>query len=194
MNNFWGAVSEMLLDLAVVLPPSRDRAGREHMARLAGRLGYTAVHVHPGQLEEGETETLVIAAEPAMVVIDSGEDVSGIVRSNDPMEVRRVRAVLNDVEDLRPLIVAVPISIGRTLNEAVARADRDPRFVDDDHPEVSGIFGTFEQAQDQVLELARAGAEILLLTVPDELDIADVLAQIKALVVGATPALLNRQP
>lgn len=194
MNNLWGAVSEMLLDLAVVLPPSRDRAGREHMARLAGRLGYTAVHVHPGQLEEGEAETLVIAAEPAMVVIDSGEDVSGIVRSNDPMAVRRVRAVLNDVEDLRPLIVAVPISIGRTLNEAVARADRDPRFVDDDHPEVSGIFGTFEQAQDQVLELARAGAEILLLTVPDELDIADVLAQIKALVVGATPALLNRQP
>ena len=194
MNNLWGAVSEMLLDLAVVLPPSRDRAGREHMARLAGGLGYTAVHVHPGQLEEGEAETLVIAAEPAMVVIDSGEDVSGIVRSNDPMAVRRVRAVLNDVEDLRPLIVAVPISIGRTLNEAVARADRDPRFVDDDHPEVSGIFGTFEQAQDQVLELARAGAEILLLTVPDELDIADVLAQIKALVVGATPALLNRQP
>lgn len=184
----------MLLDLAVVLPPSRDRAGREHMARLAGRLGYTAVHVRPGQLEEGETESLVDAAEPAMVVIDNGDDVVGIVRSNDPMEVRRVRAALDEGDDLRPLIVAVPISIGRTLNEAVARADRDPRFVGEAHPENSGIFGTFEQAQHQVLELARAGAEVLLLTVPDELDIADVLAQVKALVVGATPALLDRQP
>ncbi|MFZ8980179.1 MAG: hypothetical protein ACO21P_12195 [Candidatus Nanopelagicales bacterium] len=43
-----------------------------------------------------------------------------------------------------------------------------------------------------MLELARAGAEVLLLTVPDELDIADVLAQIRALVVGATPALFQR--
>lgn len=184
----------MLLDLAVVLPPSRDRAGREHMARLAGRLGYTAVHVHPGQLEDGETETLVTAADPAMVVVDSGEDVVGVVRSNDPVEVRRIRAVLDQGEDLRPLMVAVPISIGRTLNEAVARADRDSRFVGPNHPEVAGIFGTFEQAQHQVLELARAGAEILLLTVPDELDIADVLAQVRALVVGATPALLDRRP
>lgn len=186
-------MSQMLLDLAVVLPPSRDRAGREHMARLAGRLGYTAVHVPPGQLEDGETETLVAAAEPAMLVVDSGEEVLGIVRRNDPMEVRRVRSVLDLQEDLRPLIVAVPISIGRTLNEAVARAERDPRFVGDDHPKASGIFGTFEQAQHQVLELARAGAEMLLLSVPDELDIADVLAQVKALVVGATPALLDRQ-
>jgi 4-hydroxy-3-methylbut-2-en-1-yl diphosphate synthase IspG/GcpE len=57
---------------------------------------------------------------------------------------------------------------------------------------VCGIFGTFEQAQEQVLELARAGAEVLLVTVPDEQDIADVLAQVRALVVGATPALLER--
>jgi alkanesulfonate monooxygenase SsuD/methylene tetrahydromethanopterin reductase-like flavin-dependent oxidoreductase (luciferase family) len=88
--------------------------------------------------------------------------------------------------------VAIPISIGRTYNEAVARADRDERFVGDAHPRESGIFGTFEQAQEQVLELARAGAEVLLVTVPHELDVADVLAQVKALVVGATPALFDR--
>jgi hypothetical protein len=57
---------------------------------------------------------------------------------------------------------------------------------------VSGVFGTFEQAQQQVLALARAGAEVLLVTVPDELDVADVLAQVRALVVGATPALFRR--
>jgi len=42
-----------------------------------------------------------------------------------------------------------------------------------------------------VLALARAGAEVLLLTVPHEQDVADVLAQVRALVVGATPALLQ---
>jgi hypothetical protein len=76
------------------------------------------------------------------------------------------------------------------MNEAVARADREPRFAGDRHPRVSGIFGTFEQAQEQVLALARAGADGLVVDVPVELDFADVLAQVKALVVGATPALL----
>ena len=86
----------------------------------------------------------------------------------------------------------MPVSIGRTYNEAVARADRDPRFVGEAHPQASGIFGTFEQAQEQVLALARAGAEVLLVTLPYELDIADLLAQVKALVVGATPALFQQ--
>ena len=60
------------------------------------------------------------------------------------------------------------------------------------HPQASGIFGTFEQAQEQVLALAHAGAEVLLVTLPYELDIADLLAQVKALVVGATPALFQQ--
>lgn len=185
-------MSEVLMDLAVVMPPSRDRAGREHLARLAGRLGYTAVHVAEAVLEPDELQVLVEAAEPAMVVIDEGADAPGIVRGNDLMAVRRARADRDAAEDMRPLIVALPISIGRTRNEAVARAEREPQFTGAAHPQTFGIFGTFEQAQHQVLELARAGAEVLLLTVPDELDIADVLAQIKALVVGATPALLER--
>ena len=78
------------------------------------------------------------------------------------------------------------------MQVAEARADRDPRFVGDAHPRECGVFGTFEQAQEQVLELARAGAEVLLVTVPDDQDVADVLAQVRALVVGATPALLER--
>ncbi|MGA0879428.1 MAG: hypothetical protein ACO3TS_03235 [Candidatus Nanopelagicales bacterium] len=182
---------DQLLDLAVLMPASRDSAGREHLARLAGRLGYLAVHVQ-GELDREELESLIAAADPAMVVVDETDDIPGIVRSNDPAEVRRARSFLDAQEDQRPLIVALPISIGRTRNEAVARAAREPSFVGDSSPEVCGIFGTFEEAQEQVLELARAGAEVLLLTVPDELDIADVLAQIRALVVGATPALFQR--
>jgi alkanesulfonate monooxygenase SsuD/methylene tetrahydromethanopterin reductase-like flavin-dependent oxidoreductase (luciferase family) len=186
---------EQLLDLAIMLRSDADREERELVARLAGRLGYFAVHVPlpPGaNLPPEEIEHLADAAAPAMVVVDDGADNVGIVRRNDPELVRQARAALDAMEDRRPLIVAVPISIGRTFNEAVARADRDPRFVGDAHPRESGIFGTFEQAQEQVLALARAGAEVLLVTVPHELDVADVLAQVKALVVGATPALYNR--
>ena len=186
-------MADQLLDLAVMLHSGHTPAQREHMARLAGRLGYFAVHLPAGTGVSGdEIDALIAAADPAMVVVDESGVAPGIVHRNDPALVRQVRAALDQAEDHRPLIVAVPISIGRTRNEAVARADRDPRFVGDAHPQVTGIFGTFEQAQEQVLELARAGAEVLLLTVPDESDIADVLAQIKALVVGATPALFDR--
>ena len=185
-----------LLDLAVMLHPDDDLMAQALMARLAGRLGYFAVHVPVAagdNLPPEAIETLIEAADPAMLVIDDGAITEGIVRRNDPALVRAARATLDAREDNRPLIVAVPISIGRTFNEAMARADRDPRFVGDAHPSVSGIYGTFEQAQEQVLDLARAGAEVLLVTVPHELDVADILAQVKALVVGATPALFERE-
>jgi hypothetical protein len=188
-------VSDQLMDLAIMLKAGPDSKERELVARLAGRLGYTAVHLpieRGATLPEGEFERLTRAADPALVILDDGTDAEGIVRRNDPALVRQVRARLDEMNNSRPLIVAIPISIGRTFNEAMARAERDERFTGDAHPRESGIYGTFEQAQNQVLELARAGADVLLVTVPHELDVADVLAQIKALVVGATPALFQR--
>ena len=190
-------MSEALLDLALMLPNdlSDDRALL--VARLAGRLGFSAVHLafDPAHdtVDAEHLDRLIDAADPAMVVLDDGAATVGIVRRNDPALVRDARAALDSQDDARPLIVAVPISIGRTVNEAVARADREPTFTGDAHPRESGIFGTFEQAQEQVLALAEAGAEVLLLTVPMEADIADVLAQVRALVVGATPALFERR-
>lgn len=186
---------DQLLDLALLMNPGYDSQRRAHVATLAARLGYIAVHVPviPGEgIPSEEIDDLVDAAQPAMVILDDGLQRPGVVRRNDPEAVRRARAEIDHEEDARPLIVAVPISIGRTLNEAVARADREARFTGDRHPSVSGIFGTFEQAQEQVLALARAGAEVLLVDIPDDVDVADVLAQVRALVVGATPALLER--
>lgn len=188
-------MADQLLDLAVLLHPDDDLATQALMARLAGRLGYFAVHVSVAagaNLAPEAIETLIEAADPAMLIVDDGAANEGIVRRNDPSLVAAARRALDAREDSRPLIVAVPISIGRTMNEAMARADRDPRFVGSAHPRECGIFGTFEDAQEQVLALARAGAEVLLVTVPHELDIADILAQVKALVVGATPALFEQ--
>ncbi len=188
-------MTEQILALALMLNPAHDRASQAHLARLAGRLGFVACHLPVDEgdsIAESDMGVLIAAADPAMLVIDHGQDAVGVVRTADPSAIRETRERLDASEDDRPLIVSVPISIGRTLNEAVARADLDPRFVGDAHPRIAGIFGTFEQAQEQVLAIAEAGAEVLLVTVPDERDVADVLAQIRALVVGATPALLNR--
>lgn len=115
----------------------------------------------------------------------------GVIHENDPLLVGEARAELNDGERL---LVAVPISVGRSRTEALARADLEPRFAADHHPEQIGIFGAFEDAQEQVLALARAGADGLVLEIPLERDVADVLAQIRALVVGAAPRLREVGP
>jgi hypothetical protein len=110
------------------------------------------------------------------------------------------RAAAGLTAGAHPVVAALSASIGRTWNEAEARAGRDPRFgtgaASGDaagDPRRSGLFGTYEQAQTQVLELAAAGADGLRVTVPDEVDVADLLAQVRSVVVGATPVLHARR-
>ncbi|MGH9249328.1 MAG: hypothetical protein ACRD0W_07420, partial [Acidimicrobiales bacterium] len=88
---------------------------------------------------------------------------------------------------------AVPVSIGRTYSEADARARRDPRLSGAHDPREGGLFGTHEQAQTQALDLAAAGVDVVRVTVADEVDVADLLAQLRSLVVGATPILHARR-
>jgi len=186
-------VTRHLLNVGITLPSGIPETTMLSIATMTGRLGFATVHladVPPSDL----LERLVEAAAPALVVVDPGAEAVGVVLVNDPETVAAERTRLDAEGATRPLQVSVPISIGRTMNEAVARADREPRFTGDRHPREVGIFGTFEQAQDQVLALARAGADDLVLDVPLERDIADVLAQIRALVVGATPELVDAPP
>lgn len=190
-----------LLSLAVALPGDIAIDDAVHIARLAGRLGYAAVHVPPeAAAQPGFIEGLSETARPALVVVDeaAGEEGDGatgvgVVRANNPAEVAAARAAMTQAGVSRPLLVAIPVSIGRTMGEAVARAQREPRFAGDRHPSRAGIFGTFERAQEEVLALAEAGADGLIVDLPLERDVADVLAQVKALVVGATPELLRRR-
>lgn len=90
------------------------------------------------------------------------------------------------------LSVALTVSIGRTMSEAEARAQRDPALSGTRHPKTTGLFGTLEHAQEQALELARAGADALRATLADEQDAADLLAQLRAVAVGPTPLLHAR--
>jgi hypothetical protein len=178
-----------LLSLAVTVPPGLPAEQALALARMAGRLGFAAVHLHDAS-ETGDLDRLAAAAAPALVVVGFPAEAPGLVRANDPAAVAAARAEMDASAATRPLLVAVPISIGRTMSEAVARADLEPRFAGR-HPRDAGIFGNFEQAQEQVLELARAGADGLVLDVPLSPDVADVLAQVRALVVGATPELAD---
>jgi hypothetical protein len=195
-----------LFSLAVALPADIALEDALHIARLAGRLGYAAVHVPPeAAAEPGFIEGLSEAARPALVVVDeavldeaAGEDGDratgmGVVRANSPDQVAAARASMVGAGISRPLLVAIPVSIGRTMSEAAARAEREPRFAGGRHPSRTGIFGTFEHAQEEVLALAEAGADGLIVDLPLERDVADVLAQVKALVVGATPELRRRR-
>lgn len=191
-----------LLSLAVALPADIAIDDALHIARLAARLGYAALHMPPeAAARPGFISAVSEAARPALVVVDEaagewdeGEGSGGIVRINRPELVSAARSAMTLAGVTRPLLVAIPVSIGRTMSEAAARAEREPRFAGDRHPSRSGIFGTFERAQQEVLALAEAGADGLIVDLPLERDVADVLAQVKALVVGATPELLRRRP
>ena len=182
-----------LLSVGITLPSGLPEATALSIASMTGRLGFATLHL-ADMPPSDFLERLVDAAAPALVVVDQGTEVIGVVRVNDPQAVAAERARLDAQASTRPLQVAIPISLGRTMSEAIARAEREPRFTGERHPREVGIFGTFEQAQEQVLALARAGADDLVLDVPLERDVADVLAQIRALVVGATPELVHAPP
>jgi hypothetical protein len=159
-------MNDHLLTVAITVPDDLPADESARLAAMVERLGFTALR---GPCPHAE----------------------GVVRANDPVLVAEARAAAVDGADV---IVAVPISLGRTWGEARARADLEPRFTADLDPERIGLFGAFEDVQDQVLELARAGADGLVLDIPLERDIADVLAQIRALVVGAAPLLREMAP
>ena len=254
------ALPRTLLDLAVTLRPDVART-RQHMALLAGRLGFTSVWL-VAQDSEPDHETLAVLAanaRPAQIgVIVGGLDdaamtqrlrairdaeispvsveipgsrITDDVRAVLDGDLRRCRAVVAVDESsddhldaaglivhstdrvetearLRrlvanraaagltaaelPLAVALPVSIGRTRNEAEARALLDKDLAEPEALRAGGLFGTFEQAQRQVLGLRRAGADVLRVTLADEHDVADLLAQVRALAVGPTPVLHER--
>jgi hypothetical protein len=93
---------------------------------------------------------------------------------------------------VQSVVAAVTVSIGRTASEAAARASRDPRLACGRHPRLAGLFGTLDDAQEQVLALAAAGADTVLATLPDDVDVADLLAQLRSAVAGPTPLLHRR--
>ncbi len=90
--------------------------------------------------------------------------------------------------------VELPVSIGRTAAEARARAEAEDLFATIGHPAAVGIFGTLEQGQDRVIELAHLGITDLRCVLPNAADVHDVIAQLTAMVVGTPRALGPNAP
>jgi hypothetical protein len=84
----------------------------------------------------------------------------------------------------------LPVSVGRTVAEAAARADMDADFARFGHPADIGIFGTLEECQDRVIALAHAGITDLRCVLPATPDIHDVIAQLTAITLGTTDVLV----
>ncbi|MGZ5296635.1 MAG: LLM class flavin-dependent oxidoreductase [Actinomycetota bacterium] len=90
--------------------------------------------------------------------------------------------------------IVVPVSIGRTTAEASARSAADPLFRGIGSPREVGVFGTLEQCQERVIELAHAGVSDLRCVVPNAPDLPDVLAQLTAIAVGTVDVLMPGAP
>jgi hypothetical protein len=121
--------------------------------------------------------TMLTEGPPAEVPPDVDEVVIPIWAFSPPMSTM----------ELPPLPVAVELStsIGRTVAEATARLDSDHRLRDRRDPRRGGLFGTLEQCQARVAELARAGVTEVRCWLPDTPDVHDVIAQLSAVKVGA---------
>jgi alkanesulfonate monooxygenase SsuD/methylene tetrahydromethanopterin reductase-like flavin-dependent oxidoreductase (luciferase family) len=87
-----------------------------------------------------------------------------------------------------------PVSIGRTTAEAQARADAESLFEVIGAPRLVGAFGTLEQCQERVIELAHLGISDLRCVVPNAPDLPDVLAQLTSIAVGTVDVLAPGAP
>jgi alkanesulfonate monooxygenase SsuD/methylene tetrahydromethanopterin reductase-like flavin-dependent oxidoreductase (luciferase family) len=98
--------------------------------------------------------------------------------------------------DPRTLGVAVelPVSIGRTSAEALARAEAEPLFRQLARRVPASIIGRLEECQERVIELAHAGVTELHCILPNVPDIHDVIAQLTSMVVGNPQALTPGSP
>jgi hypothetical protein len=180
-------------DLLFAAPPGPSPVASGRVRQVGGRVAGVVTPATAGG--PGEPAAAGIAGGPGEPhgagIVLAAPDRAHLVRGVAAAVAERTRTGLTAAA--YPVVADVPVAIGRTMREAEARAARDPRFAGERHPRHAGLFGTYEHGQGQVLELAAAGADGLLVTLADELDVADLLAQVRALVVGATPVLHARR-
>lgn len=171
--------------------------GRLELSFTAGPEEYVAI---VRELLQWPTLAIVGATEPALdAAARVADDV--VLPPSDPgaagrlVELLRTACDRND-RDAATIGVAmvVPVSIGRTTAEASARADADPLFRRVGDPREVGIFGTLEQCQERVIELAHAGVSDLRCVVPNASDMPDVLAQLTAIAIGTADVLTPGAP
>jgi hypothetical protein len=137
-----------------VLVRSNEPSERRRLARMADLAGVDVVWV----IDQQVADELVGAVDRARVLVRP--------------------------EDDEPWARTLPVSIGRTPAEAEARIELDPAMGGFGDPRLSGLFGTLEDCQARVVELAHAGVTDLRCVLPEVPDVGDLVAQLTAVVVG----------
>jgi alkanesulfonate monooxygenase SsuD/methylene tetrahydromethanopterin reductase-like flavin-dependent oxidoreductase (luciferase family) len=108
--------------------------------------------------------------------------------------VRRAAAAAGRGRETLGVAARLPVSVGRTVAEAQARWDAEPRFAALGPPAETGLFGTLEQCHDRVIALAQAGVTELRCLLPNAIDVHDVIAQLTAMTIGSADKLVPGAP
>jgi len=193
-------------------PEIRARRLARYAAIVRDLLSGDAVAVG-GSTEVGEAELGVASPQPGGPTISVEAITPGLldVAARVADDVVIPSAAVRDVEaavaavrqacemaerDPRSLGIALeaPVSIGRTHAEAVARAKAEPSFLLTGPSSEVGIFGTLEECQERVIELAHAGVTDLRCVLPNSPDVHDVIAQLTAVAVGSPDVLMPGAP
>jgi alkanesulfonate monooxygenase SsuD/methylene tetrahydromethanopterin reductase-like flavin-dependent oxidoreductase (luciferase family) len=195
-----------MLDPAFRLPEDLAATVRSLDDALGGRLelSFTAgyddyVAIVRGLLDRAKLAIVGSTAPAFDVAARVADDV--VLPPSDPIGAARLVDQLRTACDRNDrdaatigVAMVVPVSIGRTTAEASARADADPLFRNIGDPREVGVFGTLEQCQERVIELAHAGVSDLRCMVPNAPDMPDVLAQLTAIAIGTVDVLTPGSP
>lgn len=180
--------TKQLMKLSITINPNLSREQKLHMGKLASLLGFDAVYLVDLPQDSPLISEMKSACPRSKVFAGRPNQVESMLSTADLETVRLFSENLSAESAVQGITLDVNVFIGRTLSEASARAERDSRF-DVADLESLGIFGTFEQAQSRLIELSKLNVKSLIATVPYDLDVADVLAQLHALVIGPTVKL-----
>jgi hypothetical protein len=184
--------------LELTLPAEPEAIERVRDLRSSIRLGLrlTACAADECALAVSQADTVVLTA----AALQARHRAAGISIAAD------VAAVVSDLRIActdrgrnpvtMDVALEVPVSIGRTTAEATARAAAEPLFRDSriGLPREVGLFGTLEECQAGVAQLAHAGVSELRCWLPNSPDLPDVIAQLTAMVVGKLEASLPNAP
>jgi alkanesulfonate monooxygenase SsuD/methylene tetrahydromethanopterin reductase-like flavin-dependent oxidoreductase (luciferase family) len=167
-------------------------AVRERLIRDAVDVSGTDARLVRVSIEANDAEGCRVAAELADDAVLSAWAIDD-VRS----AIERVHTACDRAGRKRETIgiaFEAPVSIGRTTAEARARAASEALFERLGSPADIGVFGTLEQCQERVIELAHAGVTDLRCTIPNNPDVHDVIAQLTAVGHGSTDLLTPDAP
>ncbi len=183
----YAAVLRALLSGGAVAVGGQTDAGDAELGVASPQPGGPPISVEA--LTPRQMEVATRLADDVVILAPAVKDVDAAVAA-----VRRACELAGRDPQTLGIALEVPVSIGRTHAEAIARAASEPLFEATGPPSEVGIFGTLEECQERVIHLAHAGVADLRCLLPNSPDVHDVIAQLTAVAVGSPDILMPGAP